>query len=224
MSFGALRLKVSGSVMPAAASSPVLVQQAATGQSAAGTSRTVTLPSVPTIGNTLLLVARENSSGDAVTPPGWTKLGEQLPTGSTRPAVWFTKTSDGTEQTITVNFGASVGHGVAVQEWEGAVTFGTTSGVYIPSISNPQTCGPTDAPPSATAVPSMFLFWDDIGTNKVTWPVEWTGTSADGLNFAHNVCEVGTLSTPPNAAVSASLSFTSTPSSFMYWWNIWVIK
>jgi len=222
--FGALALKASGTVMPAEATLPLLVQQASTGGAAAGTSATGTLDAAPTAGNTLLMAVREFVSGDAITPAGWTLLGEQLPAGSTRPAAFFEKTSDGTETLVTVNFSNSAGHGIAIQEWQGAVTFGTTSGKYIASgITNPQTMGPTDAPPSASAVPSMFLFFDNIGTNQAYWPAGWTGTSKS-LTFAHNDCEIGAMNSAPGAAVSPSISFNSAPGSYMYWWNIWVSK
>lgn len=207
----------------AASTSPVLVQQKSTGQGGAATSSQLTLDDAPTAGNTLLLVAREFVSGDAITPTGWTPIGEKLPTGSSRPAAFYKRESDGTEQTIKVNFGSSNGHGIAVQEWEGTVTFGAMTGVYIPSISDPQQMGPTDAPPNAGALPAMFLFWDNLGTNSTTWPAGWVN-STNSYTFAHNPCEIGTMTTAPGAAVSPSINFTSAPSSFMYWWNIWVSK
>lgn len=220
--YGSLILQAKMTVTDAAASSPVLVNEVSTGNTSAGTSLSLTFGFTPTAGNTLLLAVREYVAGDATTPSGWTLVTEQLPSGSVRPCVWYSKISDGTETAVTVAFANSQGHGLAVQEWQGSVAFSGASGLYIASgITNPQVCGPSTSPPSASAVPSTFAWWNNVGTNQVTWPAGWTGTSSSLIN-AHNSCEIGSMATAPNAAVSPSLSFTQAPGSYMYWWTLWV--
>src|SRR5699024_5482303 len=103
------------------------------------------------------------------------------------------------------------------QEWQGAVTFASPSGVYLSSVANPQTLGPTASPPDASALPIVFCFFNNPGTNAVHWSQGWTGTGATTQYYAYNEAQIGTMDTAPDAAVTASISFDAANSSWMYW-------
>lgn len=182
---------------------------------------TLVLPSAPTSGNTLLLsVAAGN--GVTVTPPtGFTYQKSATLSGTTSTVKYYTKTSDGTESDVTPSWSAAHTYQTAsVQEWSGSITLGTTSGGYLNGVSSPQTLGPTDAPPTSTAVPSYLIdFFNFSSGDTYTLPAGWTYPSSFSGSLYGGA--VPATESAPNAAVSPTLTYTGTTSK-IYWANIWI--
>jgi hypothetical protein len=218
-------------VQAEASGGPVLVQQAASGPGGNSASYTATLPATATAGNTLLFAwrAKDSSSTPTTFPAGMSQSNQVAVTdldGSDRVIRWYTKVADGTEQALTFATSISDSGGVTVQEFEGAITTGTTTGANLGNLpGTTAACGPTDAPPSASAIPAMFLFRYHPSTNGITWPTGWTGTTGH-ISNAYNVARCGVMDTAPNAAVTANVTFEDTgeANDYMYWASLWVDK
>lgn len=217
MSFGSLRLRVSGSVMPAAASSPVLVHVASNTRSSATV--TITFPNAPTAGNLLVVtVFAAIGATPTATPAGWNRIDDSGQSTS-RPQQVFTRVSDGTETGFSATYSASASYGVMYSEWQGASTIAPITGSSVNSGTSTPTVGPSAAPPVAGALPLFFTVARNAVGQIVSVPAGWTLSLADTVNY---VPIMTYMQTAPGAAVSETLTLSQTTTSFYQWASTWI--
>lgn len=216
MSFGALTLKVSGTIMPASAStSPTKAK----GGENAVTGATLVISwdegGTATAGQKLYASISYNANTQTPTAAGWTQVPGATITisGSNRVLALFTKTSDGTETGITFNLGASAACAGTVTAWNGGKTGTVSSGqFFVNAVGKP--FGPSDSPVSSMAVPLMLLALASAATASISSP--WTLKVANGAANAMYAIEPA-----PSAPASGMLTLTS-GSLNAVWMNLWI--
>lgn len=210
MSFDALQLKVSGSVMPAAPSGPATFVQGA--YRAPTDPNPLVLPSAPTAGNRLILSGYSGNNRTFSAPDGtWTLAKQWDDTTDSRRLTIYTKISDGTETSIAAKFSGGTLHGGSVVEFANAGGIeAVANGLIAPSqgSTTKRDFSTIGAPTNTNAVPLIISGWES-GGNTYTYADGWAG-----LAFASNgdslVPSYMYLATPPaGGATSTTVSYSS---------------
>jgi hypothetical protein len=201
----------------AAAGAATVVQIKGSSKATSASTRVVTFNTTPTAGNVLCILYNSNSSADNLSsvPAGWTRT---LCTGAVFSFGMLTKTSDGTESSVTLNFNTNVPVPVCCAEVEG--TIGTTSsGASGTNSAPPWAVGPTDAPPTPNSVPIIGFFVRNRGASPLIPPTGWTGVDATGSSTQ----TIGLMYGPPtDSAVNVTVDSGSTSVQPNAWINLWV--
>jgi hypothetical protein len=194
---------------------PAFVQSNSSFQTT-GTNPSVTIPTTPTAGN--LLLAYFLSSGTiAAAPAGWAQLDTYY--YGFRYGYIFSKTSNGTETSVSATISASGYASAIVEEWVGQAGTITHGGQ---SVVGAQTTnfGPTDAPIGATSIPNMFL-GSNYAMGVLTPTAPWTGrqstTATSGSNLAAAYYE-----SAPNAAATLQVANSGTSTYSVQRVSIWI--
>lgn len=213
MSFGALTLKVSGTIMPASApANPARVRQ---GQLTQNTSSLV-IPfddgSTAAAGELLVASVRYSTNGQTPVAPGWGDpvVTQPFLSGTAQAQALFVKIADGTETGITVDMGPSFLCSGTVSGWSNAKAGTATSGQFVVKGTG-GTFGPSDAPVSPNAIPLMsFAFASNSS---------WTFSSPWAAYPAANQLTMFAQEPAPGAAASGVISG---PSLSATWINLWI--
>lgn len=165
-------------------------------------------------GNILLVgVTSSNSVTPAITdngstPNGWTQVITFTPGNGTRITL-FAKVSDGTGTQITVSRSGTSAFSALYQQWTNVSAWewtsaggraGTSTGV-----TSPYTFGPTFAPTKPGAIPVVFVAFQRDATGVTPssgWSLDMSMTAGANQNTL-----ALRMTTPPNAAVSGSVTF-----------------
>lgn len=224
MSFGALQLKVSGSVMPAAPSgAPTIVQVGVTaGNQASNTSELITFPAAPKATHKLVVAAYSGVGTPSV--DGFNAIASLTP--SSKMLYWFAKVSDGTEQTITVSFSAnSASHGCAAVELDANATLGDAYATKITLAATGNVIGPSSTP-AQQGTPLLFGFFDGPSDTSVwTWPSGWSGAGPDNGGNQFPYCGSVMASGPVGGSaftITVTRPSTRGNTTAFYWSNLWI--
>lgn len=201
--------------------SPVLVQQIVVAGNFT-TSNTLAFKQAVTAGNTLLLGAHSTSTATFTAPSGWSLIRSQAISGDSGGGTidYYQRTSDGTETGVSGSWsGAIKSNSLFVQEYEGAVQFGTSMASKYTASGAQVTIGPTDAPPNSGAIPALFVM-EFFQTTSASAPSPWITAYASG--GANNNSALIMSEPAPNAAVTVTVAYSGTPSSAPQAGNLWV--
>lgn len=170
---------------------------------------TITLGTKATAGN--LLVCGAGKNGSIATPSGWNLLGTQN-NGSVSENI-FWRGSDGTETGISLPTGVAG----SITEWTGGNIGGWTGAVVTVSTATSATAGPSTAPVSPKAIPLMLSNFNYEHTS-IAFGSGWSGESYYQNNYG---AQYAYMATPPNAAVSNTLTINARSSVFL-WTIVWI--
>lgn len=213
MSFGALTLKVSGTIMPASApANPVRVRQGQLSQNTASLFVPFDDGSTANAGELLVAAVRYNTNTQTPSAPGWGNpvVTQPFISGTNQAEALFVKIADGTETGITVNMGAGVLCSGTVSGWSNAKAGTATSGQFVIKSAG-TTFGPSDAPVSPNAIPLMSFAFAGISTQSFSTP--WA------VYPAANQLTMFAQEPAPGAAASGTVSG---PSLSAVWINLWI--
>lgn len=189
--------------------SPLTIVQAktATATSSAASSLTPDLLSTPTSGSLLTVEVTTGADDTFSTPSGWTKIFDTDGAGTVG-AAWFYKVSDGTEQTVTVEWTGSVPCRAIYTEWGGwsstptlEVSQEDESHIDAGNETTSQSTGTTSSTTS-TYTWALAFFGAEIGQNFDT-----------GLNYTNSFVEIetqGAASSSRPIIILAGKSLSST--------------
>lgn len=138
------------------------------------------------------------------TPSGWAMVGS-IVLSTTQLYVWG-KISSGDETSITVSWSGATYSSVEYQEWSGAGATETPVTGSVASVASPVAFGPVPAPSNPNAVPIVFLGFRKGSTANI-WSTSGAWALGSALS-ANDACLVAYQTTPPNTAVSGTISYT----------------
>ncbi|MGH8256817.1 MAG: hypothetical protein ACRET0_11465, partial [Steroidobacteraceae bacterium] len=129
----------------------------------------------------------------------------------------FNTTALGGEQALQVDLSVAGYVGVSAQEWSGDISLFTLTASYSGTVTTPAV-GPTDSPPSATAMPVIGLA---TGSRPlVTYPTGYTGTAQITTGSGNWAGLAMTANAAPDAPVNTTVTLSA--SSTFFWCNLWI--
>jgi hypothetical protein len=204
---------------------PVLVQQGVSlGANSTTVGLSVTLPSAPTAGNTLVAYFARSSNNAMSVPSGWTLVGETL-SGITGGRSLYKRTV-GSGESATISVPSSSGFSsLGVQEWQGSVAVTASSVGQTTAGTGSLGMGGLSAP-SAKAIPCLFgMFNGSSPTSVATAPSGWTSIGPRTNGSFPSLGQVVAYGASTTSAVSAqTFTYTGTRGNgvVVLWLGAWI--